>query len=207
MNRIRILIFDDHAMIRESLGVLLSTQPDFEVVASSGDGSKAVELFADKRPDVVLMDLAMPGAGGVSAAESIIKKFPNARVVMLTMHSGEEDIHRALTAGVKGYVLKESISQQLFEAIRSVHAGHRYIPSAIGEKLAGDISSSDLTERELIILKRIASGQSNKQIAVELRIAEATVKGHVGNILSKLHAGDRTEAVTIALRKGIIHLE
>jgi DNA-binding NarL/FixJ family response regulator len=198
MNRIRILIFDDHAMIRESLDVLLSTQNDFEVVGNSGDGSKAAELFHTTHPDVVLMDLAMPEANGISAADSIIKKFPDARIIMLTMHGGEEDIHRALKIGVKGYILKESMSLQLFEAIRAVHAGRRF---------AGHISASDLTDRELEILKRIAAGQSNKQIAIDLSIAEPTVKGHVGKILSKLHAGDRTEAVTIALRKGIIHFE
>ena len=207
MNRIRILIFDDHAMIRESLSVLLSTQLDFEVVANSGDGTQAVKLYGENHPDVVLMDLAMPGAGGINAAESIVKKFPDARIIMLTMHAGEEDIHRALTVGVKGYVLKESISLQLFEAIRAVHAGRRYIPPVIAEKLAGHISSTDLSDRELDILNRIAAGQSNKQIAIHLNIAESTVKGHVGKILGKLNAGDRTEAVTIALRKGIIHFE
>jgi DNA-binding NarL/FixJ family response regulator len=207
MNRIRILIFDDHAMIRESLDVLLSTQNDFEVVGNSGDGSKAAELFHTTHPDVVLMDLAMPEANGISAADSIIKKFPDARIIMLTMHGGEEDIHRALKIGVKGYILKESMSLQLFEAIRAVHAGRRFIPPLVAERFAGHISASDLTDRELEILKRIAAGQSNKQIAIDLSIAEPTVKGHVGKILSKLHAGDRTEAVTIALRKGIIHFE
>jgi len=207
MSRIRILIFDDHAVIRESLVVLLSTQKDFEIVGDSGDASNAVELFRALRPDVVLMDLAMPKMGGISAAESIIKEFPSARIIMLTMHAGEEDIHRALRVGVKGYILKESLSAQLFDAIKTVHSGGRCIPSAIAERLAGHIATEDLTDRELEILNRIAAGQSNKQIANDLKIAEPTVKGHVGKILDKLQAGDRTEAVTIALRKGIIHID
>lgn len=207
MNRIRIFIFDDHAMIRESLAVLIGTQSDMEVIGGSGDASKAEEIYGRYRPDVVLMDLGMPGANGLQAAHSIRTKFNDARVIILTMHAGEEDVHRALTLGVKGYLLKEGMSTELFDAIRTVNSGGRYIPPAIAERLAQHASQAHLTDRELVILNRIASGQSNKQIAMDFQITEATVKGHVSNILNKLQAGDRTEAVTIALRRGIIRLD
>ena len=159
------------------------------------------------RPDVLLMDLSMPRLGGVEATAAICKEFPTARILVLTIRTGDEDIHRALRAGAKGYLLKETSSRELFDAIRSVHEGRRYIPPAVAMQLAERPPASDLTQRELEILQKIVNGKSNKEIADVLSITEATVKGHVSNILIKLGAGDRTEAVTTALKRGIVHLK
>ena len=205
-SRIRVVIFDDHPIIREGLVALIRTQPDLDIVAEASDGSEAVALYRNQRPDIVLMDLAMPGVGGVEATVSIRKEFPNAKILVLTMRTGDEDIHRALQAGAKGYLLKECSSTQLFEAIRAVHSGRRYIPASVAIQLAERPPASELTDRELQILTRLATGKSNKEIADALEISETTVKGHVSNILVKLGAGDRTEAVVTALKRGIVHL-
>ena len=205
-NRVRIVIIDDHPIIREGLGALIRTQPDLNIVAEASDGSEAVGLYLQHRPDIVLMDLSMPGVGGVEATSAIRKQFPNAKILVLTMRTGDEDIHRALKAGAKGYLLKECSSTQLFEAIRTVHNGRRYIPASVAIQLAERPPASELTDRELQILTRLATGKSNKEIADALEISETTVKGHVSNILVKLGAGDRTEAVITALKRGIVHL-
>lgn len=202
---IRIVIFDDHAVVREGLIALIAAQPDLTAVADASDGTQAVNLYRKHRPDVVLMDLGMPNVGGLQATEAICKEFPNARILVLTVHEGDEDIYRALQAGAKGYLLKESLTSQLFDAIRSVHSGRRYIPPAIAGRLAERIPASDLTTRELDILKQIAKGKSNKEIAAQFSITEPTVKGHVSNLLLKLGVSDRTEAVTVAIKRGIIH--
>jgi two-component system NarL family response regulator len=205
-NRVRIVIIDDHPIIREGLGALIRTQPDLNIVAEASDGSEAVGLYLQHRPDIVLMDLSMPGVGGVEATSAIRKQFPSAKILVLTMRTGDEDIHRALKAGAKGYLLKECSSTQLFEAIRAVHNGRRYIPASVAIQLAERPPASELTDRELQILTRLATGKSNKEIADALEISETTVKGHVSNILVKLGAGDRTEAVITALKRGIVHL-
>lgn len=204
---IKVAIIDDHPLIREGLIALLSTQSDFSVVAHGVDGTEALTLYRTHRPDVLLMDLAMPKMSGVDATVEVRKEFPNARIVVLTIRSGDEDIHRALQAGAKGYLLKETSSQQLFEAIRSVHEGHRYIPASVAMQLAERPPASELTSRELEILQHIVNGKSNKEIGNSLKISEATVKGHVSNILVKLGVSDRTEAVTTALKRGIVHLD
>jgi two-component system, NarL family, response regulator len=204
---IRIAVIDDHPLIREGLIALLSTQPDIKVVADASDGADALNLYRTHRPDVLLMDLSMPKLGGVEATAAICKEFSNARILVLTIRTGDEDIHRALRAGAKGYLLKETSSRELFDAIRSVHDGRRYIPPSVAMQLAERPPASELTQRELEILQKIVYGKSNKEIADVLSITEATVKGHVSNILIKLGAGDRTEAVTTALRRGIVHLK
>ena len=203
---IRIVIIDDHPIIREGLAALIRTQSDLIIVAEASDGSEAVALYRNQRPDIVLMDLAMPGVSGVEATAAIRKEFPNAKILVLTMRTGDEDIHRALQAGAKGYLLKECSSAQLFEAIRAIHSGRRYIPASVAIQLAERPPASELTDRELEILTRLATGKSNKEIADALEISETTVKGHVSNILVKLGAGDRTEAVITALKRGIVHL-
>jgi len=204
---IRIAVIDDHPLIREGLIALLSSQSDIKVVAEASDGADALDLFRTHRPDVLLMDLSMPKLGGVEATAAICKEFSNARILVLTIRTGDEDIHRALRAGAKGYLLKETSSRELFDAIRSVHEGRRYIPPAVAMQLAERPPASELTQRELEILQKIVQGKSNKEIADLLSITEATVKGHVSNILIKLGAGDRTEAVTTALKRGIVHLK
>jgi DNA-binding NarL/FixJ family response regulator len=205
--KIRIAIIDDHPLIREGLIVLLSTQSDMTVVAEATDGSEALDLYRKHRPDVLLMDMAMPKVGGVEATAAICNEFRNAKILILTIRTGDEDIHRALQAGAKGYLLKETSSSQFFEAIRSVHLGHRYIPPAVAIQLAERPPASELTRRELEILQKIVNGKSNKEIANLFSISEATVKGHVSNILLKLGANDRTEAVTTALKRGVVHLD
>jgi DNA-binding NarL/FixJ family response regulator len=206
-NPIRILVFDDHTVVREGLVALIATQPDIEVIGGDKDGSKALDLYRKHKPDVVLMDLGMPNADGQKATAAICKEFPNARILILTVYEGDEDIYRTLQAGARGYLFKESLSSQLFDAIRAVHSGRRYIPPDVASRLAERIPASDLTSQELNILKHIASGKSNKEIASDLKITEPTVKWHVTNILTKLGVGDRTEAVTVALKRGIIHLD
>jgi two-component system, NarL family, response regulator len=203
---IKIIIVDDHPMIREGLAALLSTQPDLMVVAEASDGGEVPSLYRTHRPDILLMDLAMPAIGGVEATRAVRKEFPNAKILILTMRTGDEDIHRALEAGAKGYLLKESSGAQLFDAIRAIHSGKRYIPAAVALHLAERPPASDLTDREMQILTKMAAGKSNKEIADVLNITESTVKGHVSNILVKLGAGDRTEAVITALKRGIVHL-
>jgi len=203
---IKIIIVDDHPVIREGLAALLSTQSDMTVVAEASDGAEVMQLYRLHRPDILLMDLAMPGTGGVEATRAVREAFPNAKILILTMRTGDEDIHRALEAGAKGYLLKESSGAQLFDAIRSVHAGKRHIPASVALHLAERPPASDLTEREMEILTKMAAGKSNKEIADVLNITESTVKGHVSNILVKLGAGDRTEAVITALKRGIVHL-
>ncbi len=206
-NTIRILIIDDHQVVREGLKAMILTQPDLSVIAEASDGTDAVSLFQKHRPDVVLMDLEMPVTGGLDATRALMESFPGARIIVLTVHKGDEDIHHALHAGARGYLWKDAPGTQLMEAIRMVHSGHRYISSAVAKQLAERPPASELTSREMEILTRMMRGKSNKQIAEELSIAEPTVKFHVSNILVKLEASDRTQAVTNAIRRGILHLE
>ena len=204
--RIRVMTVDDHPIFRGGLAALLAAYPDLKLVAEAGNGRQAVELFRTHRPDVTLMDLSMPVMGGVEAIGHIIAEFPDARIIALTTWDGDGDIHRALDAGARGYLLKDVVSHEVADAIRSVHRGGRVLPPAVAQRLAEFTPRIDLTDRELEVLTQMAQGKSNKEIAVALGRTEATVKVHVLHILQKLDAADRTEAVTIGLKRGLIHL-
>ena len=203
---IRVMTVDDHPLFRGGLAALLAAYPDLKLVAEAGNGRQAIELFRVHRPDVTLMDLGMPVMGGAEAIGHIIAEFPDARIIALTSWDGDRDIHRALDAGARGYLLKDMVSDQVTDAIRSVHRGGRVLPPAVAQRLAEFTPRIDLTDRELEVLTHMAQGKSNKEIAVALGRTEATVKVHVLHILQKLDAGDRTEAVTIGLKRGLIHL-
>jgi DNA-binding NarL/FixJ family response regulator len=204
--KIRILVADDHFVVRMGLTALVNTEPDLEVVGEAADGAQAVTAFDKHRPDLVLMDLRMPIKDGVSATAEIKSKHPNARVLMLTTFDGDTDIHRAIEAGAQGYVLKNSTGDKLIPALRAVAAGKRWIPKEIATRLASRNLFEDLTPRELQVLEQMAKGLANKEIADVLKITGHTVKDHLKSILGKLHVADRTEAVTVAIQRGIIHL-
>jgi DNA-binding NarL/FixJ family response regulator len=204
--KIRVLIVDDHYIVRMGLISVVDTEPDMEVVAETDDGEQALQLFAKHLPDLVLLDLRMPGKSGIHTAAEIRAKFPDARILMLSAFGGSEDIHRAIQAGVQGYVLKSSSGENLVPALRAVAAGQRWIPKEIVSLLALRISSEELTTREVEVLNQLARGLANKEIADILNITEYTAKDHLKHILSKLRVADRTEAVTTAIQRGIIHL-
>lgn len=204
--KIRILVADDHFVVRMGLVALVNTEDDMEVVAEAEDGGRAVELFAQFRPDLVLIDSRMPGKDGVAATLEIRARFPDARILMLTAYDGDADIRRALEAGVNGYVLKRSTGDNLIPALRAVASGERWLSKSAAGQLASRKSYELLTPREVQVLDEIAKGLANKQIGDSLHITEYTVKDHVKNILAKLRVADRTEAVTVALKRGIIHL-
>jgi two-component system NarL family response regulator len=206
MATIRVLIIEDHPVVRQGLVALLSNAPDIEVVGSAADGVAAMEIFKSVRPDVTLMDLQMPRLGGVEAIQRIRSQWPDARIIVLTTFDGDEDIYRAMQAGAKAYLLKGMEVEELLAAIRAVHAGHARVPSSIAEKLAQRVASQDLTAREVEVLERILAGRANKEIANDLNISEATVKSHVNSLLSKLGVDDRTHAAMVALQRGIVHL-
>jgi|SRR5580704_4991391 DNA-binding NarL/FixJ family response regulator len=203
---IRILTVDDHALLREGIAALLLAETDMKLIAEASNGQDAVEKFRLHRPDVTLMDLQMPGTNGVDAISKIRSEFPDARIIVLTTYAGDVQALRALKAGARAYILKGHVHRELLEAIRAVHAGHKRIPAEIAAELAQHAADDGLTAREIDILRLIAAGNANKQIADQLSIGEATVKSHVTNILSKLGANDRTHAVTIGLKRGIIEL-
>ena len=196
---------DDHPIFRSGLATLIATYPDLELVAEAGNGREAVVRYREYRPDITLMDLSMPVMGGVEAIAAIVAEF-GARIIALTTWEGDADIHRALAAGARGYLLKDMASEQVADAIRQVHRGLRVIPTEVAGRLAAFTPWVELTERELEVLTHMARGLGNKEIADVLGRAEATIKVHVLHILQKLDAADRTEAVTIAVRRGIIHL-
>jgi DNA-binding NarL/FixJ family response regulator len=204
--QIRILTVDDHALLREGIAALLATEPDLAVAGTAGTGREAVEQFRALRPDVTLMDLQMPDMSGAQAISAIRSEFPDARIVVLTTYSGDAQITRALKAGAYGYLLKSLVGEQLVETIRAVHAGRRALSPDATFALASHATDEALTLSEIDILRLIAAGSANKQIANRLAITEDTVKGRVRNILTKLGAHDRTHAVTIALKRGIIEL-
>ncbi len=203
---IRILIAEDHHIVRQALVALLKTVKDFAVVAEASNGDEALRDFDLYLPDVTLMDLRMPKMGGVEAITAIRQKHPAARVIVLTTFDGDEDIFRALQAGAKGYLLKGMFSEELIDAIRAVHAGRSRLPAVVAERLADRMGGPGLTARELEVLRLVVAGRSNKEIASELFISEATVKTHINNLLSKLGVSDRTQAATTALQRGIVHL-
>lgn len=202
---IRILIADDHYVVRMGLAALIETEPDLQVVGEAADGTQVVELYKKLEPDLVLMDLRMPRTDGVTATRKIREQFPDARILMLTTYDGDDDIHKALSAGAGGYLLKNSTRDSLIPAIRAVAAGQRWIPQEVASRLAARKMFEELTPRELDVLHQLAKGLANKEIADVLKISEHTVKDHLKSILGKLHVADRTEAVTAALQRGIIH--
>ena len=205
-DKIRILVAEDHLVARVGVSTIVNMQPDMTVVAEASNGQQAVELFRKHRPDVTLLDLRMPGMGGVEAATAIRAEFPTARMIALTTYGGDEDIRRALAAGVLAYLTKDVLHDELLKAIRAVHAGQTYLPAAVAAALAAQLPRPDLSAREVQVLELIVRGLANKQIAYTLNIAEHTVKNHVKNILSKLGVQDRTQAATAAIQRGIIHL-
>lgn len=204
MTLIRVLVVDDHPLLREGVKAVLEDHPDVEVVAEAANGREAVAAFAKYHPDVTLMDLQMPEMSGTDAIGEIKARFPDARIVVLTTYKGDVSALRALRAGAVGYLLKSQLRMELLEAIRTVHAGGRRIPGEIAADLAAHFGDDALSEREIQVLRSVALGNSNKRVAIELAITEETVKAHMKSILSKLNANDRTHAVTIALRRGIL---
>ena len=205
-DKIRILVAEDHLVARVGVSTIVNMQPDMTVVAEASNGQQAVELFRKHRPDVTLLDLRMPGMGGVEAATAIRAEFPTARMIALTTYGGDEDIRRALAAGVLAYLTKDVLHDELLKAIRAVNEGHTYLPAAVAAALVAQLPRPDLSAREVQVLGLIVQGLANKQIAYTLNIAEHTVKNHVKNILSKLGVQDRTQAATAAIQRGSIHL-
>jgi len=203
---IRILVVDDHFVVRIGLAAVLNAEADLRVVAEAGNGFEAIELFRKHHPDVTLMDLLMPGLTGVETTAAICREFPDARIIMMTILDGNEDIYRALQAGARGYVLKKMLGPVLVEAIRTVHAGERYLPAIAVKRLAERSAVEPLTVREEEVLELVVKGLSNKELADVLKITEQTAKVHLKNILRKLDVSDRTEAATSALQRGIVHL-
>jgi two-component system NarL family response regulator len=204
---IRILVVDDHHVVRQGLVALLNIMPEIEVVGQAADGAEAIKLYRSLHPDITLMDLQLPGLSGVDAIRRIRNDEPAARFIVLTTFDGDEDIYRALEAGARAYLLKGMTVEELTSAIKAVHAGKTRISPAIAEKLAERMSGPALTAREQDVLERIVAGRSNKEIASDLNISEATVKTHINSLLGKLGVGDRTHAATVAIQRGIVHLK
>jgi DNA-binding NarL/FixJ family response regulator len=202
---IRLLVVDDHYVVRMGLRTILEDQSELLIVADAEDGTQAMNLFRLHRPDVTLMDLRMPGMSGELTTSAIRKEFPEARIIMLTTFDGADDIHRALQAGACGYVFKNVPGDELVRAINSVHGGERYIPAAVAQRLAERSPQSDLTSREYEVLQLLTKGLCNREIGELLGVSENTVKAHVKHIFSKLEVNDRTEAVTAAFHRGLVH--
>ncbi len=203
----RVLVADDHLVLRLGLVTLINDEPDMEVVAEAANGQELIELFRKHRPDVVLMDLRMPGHTGEEVIAAVCAEDPDAKIIVLTIHKGDEAVYQAIRAGARGYLLKDVPFEELLAAIRAVHQGQQRIPSEIGSKMAERIRHDDLTPREVEVLKMVASGLANKEIADRLNVAEGTVKHYVVVILSKLGARDRTHAVTRAIDRNIIDID
>jgi len=203
---IGVLTVDDHPLLREGIATLVNAESDMKLVAEATNGQEAIEKFRLHRPDITLMDLQMPTLNGVEAIIGIRSEFPNARIIVLTTYAGDVQVLRALKAGARGYILKGHMRRELLDSIRAVHAGQKRISAEVAAELAEHAADDDLTSREINVLRLIAAGNANKEIAAQLSIGEDTVKGHVTNILAKLSANDRTHAVTIGLKRGIIEL-
>jgi two-component system NarL family response regulator len=203
---IRIMVVEDHHVVRQGLIALLQTVPDFVVVAQTDTATDAIALYQKHTPAITLMDLRLKTGSGVAAIQGIRAIAPESRIIVLTTYDGDEDIHKAIQAGARSYLLKGASSEELIGAIRTVHAGRQYLSSLVAERLAGRAGTEELTSRELEVLQHIVRGRSNKEIAQEMRISEATVKSHINNLLGKLMVTDRTQAAITALQRGLVHL-
>jgi DNA-binding NarL/FixJ family response regulator len=203
---IRVLTVDDHPLLRKGIASLVNAEPDMKLVAEASTGVEAIKQFKHHQPDITLMDLQLPDISGIEATIAIRQEFPEARIIVLTTYGGDMQVVRALKAGARGYLLKAKVNQELLDIIRSVHTGQRRIPTEVAAEVAENSGKENLSERELDVLRLIATGNANKEIGARLSIGEDTVKRHVTNILAKLDANDRTHAVTIALKRGIIEL-
>src|SRR5438046_4197707 len=205
-NIIRVLIAEDHSIVRDGLVAIIKQEADMDVVAETGDGQQAADLWKKHRPDITLMDLRMPGLDGVNAIYQIRAADPNARIIVLTTYDGDEDIYRGMRAGAKSYLLKDVRREELFQCIREVHAGRTFLPPAVAAKLAERVPAEELTPSELEGLRLLGSGKPNKLIGVDLTITEVTVKSHVQSLFRKLNVLSRTEAIAVANRRGLLHL-
>lgn len=205
-DQIRVFSVDDHPLLREGIAALVNNQPDMVLVAEASNGAEAIRLFKQYQPDVTLMDLRLPDMSGIDIVIAIRSDFPEARIIMLTTFEGDVEIHRALQAGARGYLLKNIPPSELLDVIRQVHAGKKRIPPEIASQLAEHMSDQNLTEREVEVLRQVADGNRNRDIAKNLFISEETVKVHIKHIMEKLGASDRTQAVSIGIRRGIIQL-
>ena len=203
---IKVLSVDDHPLLREGIAALVNAESDMKLTAEATNGQEAIETFRLHRPDITLMDLQMPALNGIDAIIGIRSEFPNARIIVLTTYAGDVQVLRALKAGARGFILKGHVRRELLDTIRAVHAGQKRIPPEVAAQLAEHCAEDDLSPREVGVLRLIAAGNANKEIAAQLAISEETVKSHVTNILAKLGANDRTHAVTLALRRGLIEL-
>ena len=206
LNTIRVLVVDDHPVVRQGLVGMLEEVPDILVVGQAGNGQEALAVFRQEQPDATLMDLRMPHMDGVAAITAICTEFPAARIIVLTTYEGDEDIYQGLRAGAKGYLLKDAEPEELLAAIRAVHKGQKHIPPQVGAKLLERMTSPELSDRELEVLQLITTGKSTQVISKALHITERTVNFHINHILSKLGVEDRTQAVIVALRRGIVSL-
>ena len=205
-NPVTIVIVDDHPVVRDGLNAVLSTEPDLQVVGEVGTGADALTLVQKLRPSVVLMDLLLPDINGSEVIRRLCATYSDINFIVLTTVAGDEEIYRALEAGARGYLFKDMARKELIQAIRAVHKGQRYIPASVGSRIAENLPRTDLTSREIEVLQLVAAGLRNKEIAYRINVSEATVNAHVKHVLQKLHASDRTHAVTTALKRGIIRL-
>jgi two-component system NarL family response regulator len=204
--KIRVLVADDHQVVRVGLKAIIDAEPDMQVVAESGDGRSTVTAFLANKPDVTLLDLRMPGLSGAHLISEILKQAPKANIIVLTTYDSDEDVFRAVQAGARGYLLKDTFTEGLLDAIRSVHAGRRLIDPQLAPRLMDRVSERSLTGRELAVLGLVARGKTNRQIGVELSMGEETVKAHLKHVFAKLEVSDRTEAAMLAVQKGLIKL-
>ncbi|MBL6765288.1 MAG: response regulator transcription factor [Verrucomicrobiae bacterium] len=206
-SKIRVILIDDHFAVRMGMAASLKFENDIEVIAEGGSGEEAVELYRQHQPDVVTMDWRLPGMSGVEALAAIRAEFPKARVMMLSVYEGEEDVYQAMKAGAAAYVLKSADRVEVLHAIRTVAKGGKFLPPLLAGRMADRVTRGTLTDREHGVLQRIVDGHSNKEIAAQLGLAEITIKQHVSSILSKLGVQDRTQAATAAIQRGIVHFE